>query len=175
MRWFTDTAYPSADDAEWDAMIAAYSSYVARLVERLPPDLATLATDPELNMHDASVHTLHVDLAAGALDMVVYLYNGKALTCRFSGVTFRGADGSEDDLQSIACAIGATYVTEHWGTTRTQIRAQEVDVAEDGRFVLRLRLWPFYWFEIVFREISIAIEPTPPEAEPAGTLGLASG
>jgi len=172
MRWFTDKAY-AADDADWDEMLAAYSTHVARLVERLPPDLATLATDPELNMHDASVHTMRVDLDEGTLDMVVFLYNGKALTFQFGGVGFRGADGSEDDLHSIACAIGATYVTDHWGTTRTTIHAQEVDLAEDGRYLLRLRLRPFYEFEIAFRQISMAIEPAPPGLGPAGQLVLA--
>jgi hypothetical protein len=171
MRWFTDEAY-AAEDPDWDTMIEAYSSHVAGLVEGLPPDLATLAADPALNMHDASVHTMEVDLERGTLDMVVFLYNGKTLRLRFTGVGFLGPDGSQDNLQSIAYAIGATYVTDHWGTARTQILAQEIDIADDGRFALRLRLWPFYEFEIASRDISLAVEATPPDVEPDGTLVL---
>ncbi len=107
--------------------------------------------------------------------MVVFLSDGSAITLRFDGVGFRGADGSDGDLQSIAYAIGATYVTDQWGSTRTKIRAQEVDVAEDGRYLLRLRLWPFHEFEIVFRALSMVIEPSPPGLEPAGRLILAGG
>ena len=172
MRWYTDEAY-AGDHAAWDRMLTAYSSHVARLGERLPPDLATLATDPALNMHDASVHTMHVDLDRGTLDMVVFLYDRTALIFRFEDFNFRGPGGSEDDLRSIAYAIGATYTADGWNSARTQILAQEVDVAEDGRYALRLRLWPFYEFEILFRAISMTVEQAPPNSEPAGKFVVA--
>lgn len=173
MRWFTDEAY-TAEDFDWDAMIAEYSSHVARLVERLPPDLATLATDPTLNLHDASIHTMDVDLARRTLDVVVFLYSGKTVTMRCSDVSFLGADGAEDDLQSIAYAIGATYVADSWGTTRTTIMAQEVDVADDGRSILRLRLRPFYEFQISFRDFALSVDAASAAVEPAGRLLIAS-
>jgi hypothetical protein len=171
MRWFTDEAY-TADDFDWDAMVADYSSHVARLVERLPRDLAMLATDPTLNLHDASIHTMDVDLARRTLEMVVFLYSGTAVTMHCTDVSFLGTDGAEDDLKSIGYAIGATYAADHWGPTRTTVMAQEVDVAGDGRSILRLRLHPFYEFQIFFRDIELSVDLATQRVEPAGRLTI---
>jgi hypothetical protein len=52
MRWFTDAAY-DASDAVWREALDAYQEHLTSILERLPPDLASLATDPVLNLHDA--------------------------------------------------------------------------------------------------------------------------
>lgn len=167
MRWFTDAAN-EADDASWDAMLAAYQEHLARLLGSLPPDLAALGTDPRRNLHDARFHAIHVDREAETVEMVVVLLGGEALRLRFGDAAF-----IPDNLQLVAYAVGATFVTDHWGTTYTQIRASEVDVADDGRYVIRFRLWPFHEFGIAFRAFSMAAEQAPGDDRPPGSLLLA--
>ncbi len=55
----------------------------------------------------------------------------------------------------MAHAVGGSFVTDHWGSTRTIILDQEVELVEGGRFLLRLRLWPFHEFGLTFRTCSL--------------------
>jgi hypothetical protein len=60
-----------------------------------------------------------------------------------------------DDLQALAYAVGARFHTDQWGDATTVVLAQEIDILADGRFVLRLRLWPFHAFAIEFADLEL--------------------
>jgi len=64
-------------------------------------------------------------------------------------------------------------VTDHWGTTRTVIRAHEVDRGPDATFMLRLRLWPFHEFALAFRSMSLAVEHVAVDDDQPGAFLLA--
>jgi hypothetical protein len=164
MRWFNDEAY-QGDDAAWSALHADYSAHVARIASALPPDLRGLATEPRFDLHDARFISVVVDHEAETIEMHLALDDDRALRLAFAGATF-----VEENLQAIAYAVGGTFATEHWGTTRTVILAQEVDIAEDGRFALRLRLWPFHEFALVFRSLSLVEQSAPPDDGQPGAL-----
>ncbi len=156
MRWFTDVAYSDHDDAAWDRMLKDYYAQVPRIAADLPPDLARLALEPELNLHDARFERVEIDLAASTATIVV---NAGDLQVGYRRITmeFTGARIVPDDLQRLSYAILAEFRPSHWSRYRsvTEIRAQEVDMVADGRFTLRLRLWPFHEFAIEFDDFRL--------------------
>jgi hypothetical protein len=168
VRWFIDEAY-GADDAAWDAMLAAYTAHVAEIAPALPSDLRALATDPRLNLHDARFISVVLDREAETVEMLLALDDDRALRLVFGGAAF-----VEDDLQAIAYGVGATFGAAHWGSVRTVIRAQEVELAEDGRFLLRLRLWPFHEFGLTFSSFSLVEVPAPPDDGQPGAFSFAN-
>lgn len=152
MRWFTNEIYEAwtnGDDASWEAMLAAYDKHVATIAPRLPPDLRRLATEERLHLHDAEFTSVVVDREAETIEMVLWHHDDRALRLRFGGATF-----VEEYVQLIGYAVVGTF-----GETRTCILAQEIEIADDGRLVLRLRLWPFHEFGIIFQSLELAEEP----------------
>jgi hypothetical protein len=163
MRWFTDEAYDAEDEATWPQMLLDYASHVDGIRADLPPDLLELATDPELHLHDAEFIEVAVDPPSKRLEMVVRLGNARRSWLRLA---FRDADVVPDNYQALGYAIGAIYAPTDWGGVITVIRAQEIETLPLGRFVLRLRLWPFYAFSIEFG--SMSLERLRPSPEPGG-------
>lgn len=162
MRWFTDEAY-DMDDAEWEAMLTAYQAHVAEIASALPEDLAALASDPKLHLHDARIRRIVVNQVAHVVVMTMDLINDRGLV-----LTLGGANFVPDNLQAVAYAVGATYSTDHWGTARTAVLAQEIDIAGDNRYLLRLRLWPFGEFGLEFGSFSLEVTSAPADDERPG-------
>lgn len=158
MRWFTDEAYAN-DDTDWDQVVGAYSAHLAEIVLQLPPTLAAVATDPRFDLHDGRFREVTVDRQAQEIVMVIDCGNlevgYRRLTLRFDCAAV-----VPDNLQLLAEAIGAEFRSNHWHQRRsvTEIRAVEADLLPGGRFLLRLRLWPFHEFAIEFETLSIAEE-----------------
>jgi len=127
---------------------------------RLPPDLAALATDPHFALHDGRFHEVTVDTAAQTVIMAIDCGDLQVGYRRLS-LWFKGARVVPDDLQHLAEAVGAEFRANHWHQRRTvtEIRRQEVHLLPDGRYVLRLELWPFYRFAIEFSAFSLAEVP----------------
>jgi hypothetical protein len=126
----------------------------------LPRDMAALATDSRFALHDGRLHEVAVDTAAQQVRMVINCGDLQVGYRRLS-LSFDGATIVPDDLQRLAAAIGAEFRANHWHQRRTvtEIRRQEVDVLPDGRYVLRLWLWPFYKFVIKFSGFSLVEVP----------------
>lgn len=160
MRWFTDAAYDAEDEATWAQMLLDYASHVDGIRAHLPPALLELATDPELHLHDAEFIEVALDPPSNRLEMVVRLGNAKRSWLRLA---FRDADVVPDNYQALGYAIGAIYARTDWGGVITVILAQEIETLPLGRFVLRLRLWPFYAFSIEFGSMSLERLPSSPE------------
>jgi hypothetical protein len=82
-----------------------------------------------------------------------------------------------DNLSRLADAVGAEFRANDWHQRRTvtEIQKHEVGVLPDGRYALRLQLWPFYKFAIEFSAFSLVEVPRsargPPERDgsPSGT------
>jgi hypothetical protein len=147
LRWFTDDAYAWDDDARWRRMLADYMAHVASIEPRLPRDLARLATDPGLNLHDWQIVSMSVAPTEGRVQMVVQAGDGqRRLDCRFGGARIL-----PEDYPRLAMAIETKYRASAWGDRRdlTTIMAMEVGLTWE-RFVLRLRLEPFHAFAIEF-------------------------
>ena len=107
MRWFTEEAYEAEDDT-WDQMFHDYEAHIARIMPRLPRDLARLAADPALNLHDASVREVRVD--AERRHIVLEISAGDLLVgYRNLTVEFEDAEFDPDNLQAVAFAVGAEY------------------------------------------------------------------
>lgn len=122
----------------------------------LPRDLARLATDPLLDLHDGRFQEVTVDTAAQAVMMVI---NSGSLQVGYRRLTltFDQATVVPDNLQLLAEAVGAEFRANHWHQRRavTEILTHKVEILPEGRFVLRLRLWPFYQFAIEFSGFSL--------------------
>lgn len=166
MRWFTDAAFYGDD---WDAVLQEYGRHLDQLMPSLSPQLAEFVSEPRLNLHDAEFRRVEIDQAARLVTIVVttgYLQVGyRELKLRFID-----AEVVPDNLQALAYAVGARYHTDHWGDTITTILYEELDRLPDDRFVLRLRLWPFYAFSVEFAEFELAEAPAGPHARTPGTL-----
>ena len=160
MRWFTDAAHEDHDDAAWDRMLKEYEAHLGRIASDLPPDLARLALEPELNLHDARFERVEIDLRNSTVIIVV---NAGDLQVGYRRITmtFTGASIVPDNLRKLAYAIRAEFRPSHWSRYRsvTEIHDQEVDVVGSGRYTLRLRLWPFHEFAVEFDGFSRSHEP----------------
>ena len=68
-----------------------------------------------------------------------------------------GASIVPDNLQQLSYAVLAEFRPSRWSRYRsvTEVRAQEVDLVADGRYALRLRLWPFHEFAVEFDGFSL--------------------
>jgi hypothetical protein len=127
---------------------------------KLPRDLAALATDPRFDLHDGRFHEVTVDTRAQAVTMVINCGDLQVGYRRLT-LSFDRATVVPDDLSRLADAVSAEFRANHWHTGRTvsEIQRQEVGVLPDGRYVLRLRLWPFYKFAIEFSGFSLVEIP----------------
>jgi hypothetical protein len=168
MRWFTDAAR-YADD--WETVVRDYARHLDELVPSLSPRLAQFAAEPRFNLHDAEFRRVEIDRSARQVTIVV---NAGDLQVGYRELTLRFSDAEvvPDNFQALAYAVGARYHSDHWGDTITIILAQELDRLPDGRFVLRLRLWPFYAFSIEFSDFEMGEAPSGPHTGTPGTLTL---
>jgi len=159
MRWFTDKAY-EGDGEAWDRACRGYAARLAEIGPRLPADLAALATDPRLEMRTGQIHEVFVDHDTDKIVMTIDC-GDLQVGYRRLVLSFDEAAVVPDDLSHLADAIGAYFRPNHWHRHRavTEIHAQEVDIVSDGRFTLRLRLWPFYAFAIEFAHMSLTESP----------------
>jgi hypothetical protein len=171
MRWFTDEAY-KAEAAEWDAMLAAYDTHLREIADRLPPELAMLATDPRLNLHDARIRSIVFDREESAVEMNLTIAGDfrAGLYPLDLRLVFGCAQFVPDEPVDVRYAVTATYGSRGGGTTRTAILAGEIDISEDGRYVLRLRLWPFHEFGLAFDTLSLSEGPATPDDGQAGSF-----
>jgi hypothetical protein len=105
---------------------------------------------------------------------VTIVVNAGDLQVGYRELTLRFSDAElvPDNLQALAYAVGARYHSDHWGDTITTILDEELDRLPDGRFVLRLRLWPFYAFSVQFAEFEMAEAPSGPHAGTPGTVSF---
>jgi len=167
MRFFTDEA--ERDDGEWGRRVSAYSEHLATIKSGLPEDLKALATEPAFDLHDGRFVLVELDRTTKRLTVLVDVGSMQVGYRRLS-MTFDAAEIAPDNLHLLAEAVGASFSPNHWhtGIAVTEIRWQEVDIKSDGRFVLRLRLWPFHEFEIRFGAVSQSVEelPSRPAARP---------
>jgi hypothetical protein len=179
MRWFTDAAYDDHDDAAWDRMLADYYAHVRRIAPALPPDLARLASEPELNLHDARFERVEIDVGNSSATIVV---NAGDLQVGYRQITMDFADARiiPANVQRLGYAVLAELRPSRWSRYRsvTEIRAQEVDLVAGGRYTLRLRLWPFHEFAVEFAGFSLhdeALEERPPARAGAFIIHGAGG
>jgi hypothetical protein len=128
----------------------------AGVVTSLPPDLAALATDPRLSLQDGRFREFTVDAHDRAITIAIDCGNLQVGYRRLT-LSFEGASIVPDDLQRMAAAVGAEFRANHWdqGRTVTEVLEHTVGALPNGRFVLRLRLWPFYEFAVEFSGFSL--------------------
>jgi hypothetical protein len=121
----------------------------------LPPNLAALMTDPRLSLHDGRFHEFTVDTRSSAITIAIDCGDLQVGYRRLT-LSFEGASIVPNDLRLLADAVGAQYRPNHWhqGRTVTEVLEHKVADLPGGRFVLRLRLWPFYQFAIEFSGFS---------------------
>lgn len=132
----------------------------AGVVAKLPADLAALATDRRLSLHDGRFHEVIVDTSGQSVTIAIDCGDLQVGYRRLT-LSFEGASIVPDDLRLLAAAVGAEFRANHWsrGRTVTEVLGQQVGVLPDGRFFLRLRLWPFYRFAVQFSGFSIVEVP----------------
>ena len=174
MRWFNDAAYEDDDDAAWARILDDYDTHVRQIASVLPPDLVRLALEPEFHLHDARFERVEIDLRNSTVIIVV---NAGDLQVGYRRITmpFTGASIVPDNLQRLSYAVLAEFRPSRWSRYRsvTEIRAQEVDVVDSGRYALRLRLWPFHEFAVEFDGFSLSHEPLAERPKPrAGAFVL---
>jgi hypothetical protein len=169
MRWLD----PDLDDEDWDRRLAEYSAHLDALTPSLPPEIVDLARNARFDLHDAQFVEVAVDVPAETVRLVADAATPEGEWHRLS-LFFEGASVLPENFQKIAFALGAEYrATGGFGPTETIIHYQEVDRAADGRFVLRLRLWPFHEFEVWFRGVTSTDRPSArPSRGRRGTLRL---
>jgi hypothetical protein len=150
MRWFNEAADGADGDGAWERLLDDYFAHVQRIAPALPPDLARLALEPQLNLHDARFERVEIDLDNSTATIVV---NAGDLQVGYRQITlaFTGARVVPDNLQLLGYAVRAEFRPSRWSRRRsvTEILAQEFDLLTEGRYTLRLRLWPFHDFVIV--------------------------
>ncbi|MEX2546311.1 MAG: hypothetical protein WD830_00820 [Chloroflexota bacterium] len=159
MRWFSAES-DEMDDAGWDRALADYAKHVAAIASRLPRDLARLATDTSIGLHDGHIEEIVVERGSREVLLVVARDDVHII------LEFQDATIVSDDLQRLAYAVGAQFQSDHWGEATTQIFAQEIDISDNGRFVLRIRLWPFHQFAIEFGDVHLRTAPGEDKGNP---------
>lgn len=126
----------------------------------VPPDLAALTADPRLSLHHGRFHEVTVDTRDGLITIAIDCGDLQVGYRRLL-LAFEGASIVPDDLQRLAEAVGAEFRANHWhqGRTVSEVAGHKVGVLPDGRFVLRLQLWPFYEFAVEFSGFSTTETP----------------
>jgi hypothetical protein len=160
MRWFTDAAYDDEEEGAWERMCGDYLAHVRQIAPLVSPDLARLALEPELNLHDARFERVEVDPDNRTVTIIVVTGHLQVGYRRLT-MAFTGASIVPENLQLLGFAIRAEFrpAPRSRDLTFTEILAHEVDVAPGGRAVLRLRLWPFHEFGVEFDGFSLTEEP----------------
>jgi hypothetical protein len=126
----------------------------------LPPDLAALATDPRRSLHDGRFHEFVVDSRKKTITIAIDC-GDMQIGYRRLTFSFEGASIVPDDLARLADAVGAEFRANHWhrGRSVTEVLESTVGALPDGRFALRIRLFPFYQFAIEFSGFSLVDMP----------------
>ena len=137
MRWFNEAADEADDDGAWERLLDDYFAHVQRIAPHLPPDLARLALEPQLNLHDARFERVEIDLDNSTATIVVNAGDLQAGYRRIS-LAFTGARVVPDNLQLLGYAVLAEFRPRRWSRypSVTEIRAQEVDLAANGRYTV---------------------------------------
>ena len=151
MRWLD----PDLDDEDWEDRLAAYSSHLDVIGPQLPAEVLALAREERFDLHDGRFVELDINVPAETVRIVVDASTPEGEWHRLS-LLFEGASVVPDNLQRLGFAVRAEFRPTRWSRYRTTtiIHYQEVDIADDGRYVLRLRLWPFHEFAVLFRKLS---------------------
>jgi len=121
-------------------------------------------------MHDAYPIDIDINVPAETVRIVVDATTPEGEWHRLS-LFFEEAAVVPDNFQRLAFAVGAQFrATDAFGPTATIIHYQEIDLADDGRYVLRLRLWPFHEFEVWFGRLATTDVPSERPRRPRGNL-----
>ncbi len=174
MRWFTDwlDQDPEVTDEDHRRATAAYLEHVRSILPALPADLGRLALEPGLHLHDAQFRRVAVDPDRRIIELTVdtgYLDVGyRRLWMRVENATL-----SPEDFPRLEFAVTARYRRQGYEHV-TEILDQEVDILADGRFVLRLRLYPFHDFAVEFEGFTLQETPLAERGpnEPAAFVDL---
>ncbi len=152
MRWFRGDAGLEEKVAE------AYELHLQRVWKQLPPTIRRIAGEPGHTLHDGRIRWLQVDLPGSRVLMHVVI-DDEQEGQRVLRLKFFNAVIEPQHLLRLEYAVIALFVSPY-GTTSTQIRYQEVDLDEAGRYVLRLSLWPFHEFAIHFGRVTLIETPS---------------
>ena len=150
MRYFTRELFEGElDDAEEDALRAAYEARAAAIESRLPLDVVRLLKDVVL--HDGLIEWVSWSPRRERLSLglvVGDLQSGyRALT-----LVYGGAQLGAHPLDALRRAAESRH---------TEILADEVDVGEDGLFAHRILFWPSEQVTLEFASLSLDSEPRP--------------
>lgn len=143
MRFFT-RAMLSGElaDAEVDSRSKAYQQRIDSLMDALPKDIAELT---RINLHDGLIRRVTVDNEAHLLSLVLRCGDLQVgyfdVDLHYSGITL-----TTQQLQVLSRRAHDRH---------TEILADEIDMAADGRFVHRLIFWPYDELEITFAGLTI--------------------
>jgi hypothetical protein len=157
MRWLD----PDLVDDDWDERLADYDAYLAKIGHRLTPEVLAIASDPRFALHDSTFAEVIVDFRDDSITMLIDA-GDLQVGYRRLNLRFEGAEVVGGNVQAFGYAVIAEFPN---GTQRkstlsvTVIRYVEVDLLDEGRFVLRLRLWPFHEVAIAFNRLSIDESP----------------
>ena len=122
-------------------------------------EVLALARDGQFDLHDAHPVDIDIDVPWRPVRIVADASTPAGEWHRLA-LLFEGAAVVPDNFQRLAFAVGAAFrKTGPFGPTTTVIHYQELDIAADGRYVLRLRLWPFHEFEVWFRRMTSTDAP----------------
>jgi len=146
-RWFDARCLPRGghnrrgDSADRRGLLGARPNQQPRW----PKALRHFA-EPSYYLHDARIRLVQIDPDDRTADLAVEVGRDR-LGDRRLQLHFRDAEVVPPQIQSLEMAVTAEFHREG-GSTFTDIIDEEIDEARDGRFVLRLRLWPFHEFAI---------------------------
>jgi hypothetical protein len=134
MKWFTIEAHKAVEISgpAWNVALDEYRDHLDAIRDRLPADLATLALDPGYHLHDAELRQVALDRSIRTVEMDLYITDGRQLHLSFGGARLLGGD-----LAMLRNIVGTTAGSRAY----TEVCDQEIDLAADGRFVLRLELF----------------------------------
>ena len=88
------------------------------VLAKLPRDLATLATDRRLSLHDGRFDEVVVDTRGQSMTIVIDCGDLQVGYRRLT-LVFEEASIVPDDLQLLAAAVGAEFRANHWTQSRT--------------------------------------------------------
>jgi hypothetical protein len=157
MEWFTEDA--DDDQAVLNRNLAAYSARLAEIREQLPSALASIALDPRFGLQDGRINEVSVNTGTKRVVMSVTVGDIQ-LGYRQLQLRFEGATIIPEDYQLLSAALRAEFQPDHWhhGRAITEVGNHEVDLLDDGRFVIRMRLRPFHTFGIEFDSLEMSDE-----------------
>jgi hypothetical protein len=149
MEFFTQSFHKGElPDSERRAIVQAYEDHVQAIAPILPPSIRALAT--KIDLHDALIRTIVVDLGSGSLHI--------ALRCG----DLQAGD-FDLDLDYSGVAIGSTLrdiLSAAAEDPETEILYDEIDQKADHH-LHRILFWPYREIEIEFEGLDLATLPKP--------------